>query len=198
MASSEIRSDTIPAEDNPASLRSTSFVALTVTQFLTATNDNIFRWLAVGIGKDYFPENQSFVLVLGIVCFALPYIFLSSIAGFFSDRFSKRDVIVWCKYAEIGIMLLGILAISTQMIWLLFLAVFFMGAQSALFSPGKLGAIPELLKEEKVPAANGLFGLTTIGAILRDVQVGIAAGQQPRVRGPVAARDTGSTDQFTP
>jgi len=172
MANSEIPSDTIPAEDNPASLRSTSFVALTVTQFLTATNDNIFRWLAVGIGKDYFPENQSFVLVLGIVCFALPYIFLSSIAGFFSDRFSKRDVIVWCKYAEIGIMLLGILAISTQMIWLLFLAVFFMGAQSALFSPGKLGAIPELLKEEKVPAANGLFGLTTIGATVLGMAIG--------------------------
>ena len=172
MTNSEIPSDTIPAEDNPASLRSTSFVALTVTQFLTATNDNIFRWLAVGIGKDYFPENQSFVLVLGIVCFALPYIFLSSIAGFFSDRFSKRDVIVWCKYAEIGIMLLGILAISTQMIWLLFLAVFFMGAQSALFSPGKLGAIPELLKEEKVPAANGLFGLTTIGATVLGMAIG--------------------------
>ena len=173
MSSSAITPGSIPSDDHPSSLRSTSFVALTVTQFLTATNDNIFRWLAVGIGKDYFPpENQSFVLVLGIICFALPYIFLSAVAGYFSDRFSKRDVIVWCKYAEIGIMLLGILAISTQMIWLLFVAVFFMGAQSALFSPGKLGAIPELLNEEKVPAANGLFGLTTIGATVLGMAIG--------------------------
>jgi acyl-[acyl-carrier-protein]-phospholipid O-acyltransferase/long-chain-fatty-acid--[acyl-carrier-protein] ligase len=157
---------------NSSSLKSRSFIALTITQFLTATNDNIFRWLAVGIGKDYFPDNQSFVLVLGIVCFSIPYIFLSAIAGYFSDRFSKRDVIVWCKYAEIGIMLLGILAIMMGVVHLLFVAVFFMGAQSALFSPAKLGAIPELLDEDKIPAANGLFGLTTIGATVLGMAVG--------------------------
>jgi acyl-[acyl-carrier-protein]-phospholipid O-acyltransferase/long-chain-fatty-acid--[acyl-carrier-protein] ligase len=172
--------------DNSSSLKSRSFIALTITQFLTATNDNIFRWLAVGIGKDYFPENQSFVLVLGIVCFSIPYIFLSAIAGYFSDRFSKRDVIVWCKYAEIGIMLMGILAIMMGVVHLLFVAVFFMGAQSALFSPAKLGAIPELLDEDKIPAANGLFGLTTIGATVLGMAVGswlsVATGDHGMVK----------------
>jgi acyl-[acyl-carrier-protein]-phospholipid O-acyltransferase/long-chain-fatty-acid--[acyl-carrier-protein] ligase len=172
VSSSSITSSAIPSGGNSSSLKSRSFIALTTTQFLTATNDNIFRWLAVGIGKDYFPDNHSFVLVLGIVCFSIPYILLSAIAGYFSDRFSKRDVIVWCKYAEIGIMLMGILAIMMGVVQLLFVAVFFMGAQSALFSPAKLGAIPELLDEDKIPAANGLFGLTTIGATVLGMAVG--------------------------
>jgi acyl-[acyl-carrier-protein]-phospholipid O-acyltransferase/long-chain-fatty-acid--[acyl-carrier-protein] ligase len=162
----------IPLDDNPASLKSTSFLALTLTQFLTAANDNIFRWLAIGIGKDYFPQNESLILVLGIACFSLPYVLLSTTAGYFSDRFSKRDVIVYCKWAEVGIMGLGLVAIVSQMIWLFFLAVFFMGLQSALFSPGKMGAIPELVNEDKVPAANAVFGLTTIVAIVIGMAIG--------------------------
>ena len=34
-------------------LLSPSFLGLLVTQFLTAVNDNIFRWLVIGIGKDH-------------------------------------------------------------------------------------------------------------------------------------------------
>ena len=35
------------------SLVSAGFLGLLGTQFLTALNDNIFRWLAIGIGKDH-------------------------------------------------------------------------------------------------------------------------------------------------
>ena len=32
-----------------------AFWACLATQFLTALNDNIFRWLVIGIGKDHVP-----------------------------------------------------------------------------------------------------------------------------------------------
>ena len=35
------------------SLFSAGFLGLLGTQFLTALNDNIFRWLVIGIGKDH-------------------------------------------------------------------------------------------------------------------------------------------------
>jgi 1-acyl-sn-glycerol-3-phosphate acyltransferase len=47
-----------------------------------------------------------------------------------------------------------------------------MGAQSALFSPSKLGSIPELLHPEKISAANGLFGLATVSATVIGMVIG--------------------------
>ena len=82
----------------PQGLRSLSFLGLLVTQLLTATNDNMFRWLAIGIGKDYVtPANVGMILMAGTACFVLPYLLLAAPAGYLADRFSKRRVIVGCK-----------------------------------------------------------------------------------------------------
>lgn len=170
-----MRSDASHQGNVAAGLWSGSFIGLLLTQFLTAVNDNIFRWLAIGIGKDYVsPGNHGWVLMIATACFVLPYIVLAAPAGYLADRFSKRHVIVACKFAEIVLMALGAATIVSGNLTLLFLVVFGMGAQSALFSPAKLGAIPELLEPRFIPAANGLFGLTTIIATI----VGMAVGSQ--------------------
>ncbi|MCA9119063.1 MAG: MFS transporter [Planctomycetaceae bacterium] len=155
------------------SLRSASFVGLLLTQLLTATNDNVFRWLVIGIGKDYYPDNVSAVLTAGSACFLLPYLLLAAPAGYLADRFSKRTVIVACKVAEVIIMVLGIGAILLGSPIVLFVVVALMGAQSALFSPSKLGSIPEMLKSEKISAANGAIGLTTVISTVVGTVVGL-------------------------
>jgi acyl-[acyl-carrier-protein]-phospholipid O-acyltransferase/long-chain-fatty-acid--[acyl-carrier-protein] ligase len=105
-------------------LLSRSFLGLLFTQFLTATNDNIFRWLVIGIGKDYVAErHHSTILMIGTASFVLPYLVLAAYAGFLADRFSKRSVIVACKVAEIAIMSLGVVAIWLGSLPLLFVAV---------------------------------------------------------------------------
>ena len=148
-------------------------MGLLLTQLLTATNDNVFRWLVIGIGKDYYPENVSGVLTAGSACFLLPYLLLAAPAGYLADRFSKRAVIVACKIAEVVIMALGIGAILIGVPWLLFVVVALMGAQSALFSPSKLGSIPEMLKSEKISAANGAIGLTTVVSTVVGTAIGL-------------------------
>ena len=90
-------------------LLSLTFIGLLLTQFLGATNDNILRWLVIGIGKQYVDSGKvtldvSTVLAIGSACFLLPYLLLAAPAGYLADRFSKRSVIVWCKVAEIAIM----------------------------------------------------------------------------------------------
>ncbi|MBC8352864.1 MAG: MFS transporter [Planctomycetes bacterium] len=155
------------------SLRNSSFIGLLLTQLLTATNDNVFRWLVIGIGKDYYADNVSGVLTAGSACFLLPYLLLAAPAGYLADRFSKRTVIVACKVAEVVIMSLGIGAILLGVPVLLFVVVAMMGAQSALFSPSKLGSIPEMLKPEKISAANGAIGLTTVISTVVGTVVGL-------------------------
>ena len=44
--------------DNGEGLRSKSFIGLLLTQLLTAINDNVFRWLVIGVGKDFVDPEQ--------------------------------------------------------------------------------------------------------------------------------------------
>src|SRR5262245_12269921 len=150
-------------------LISGGFLGLLATQFLTATNDNIFRWLVIGIGKQHVPESQhASILTAGTVCLVLPYLVLTAPAGYLADRYPKRSVIVGCKLAEILIMLLGVAAIlcghvaSGPSVILMMATVALLGAQTALFSPARAGSIPELLKPELISKANGLFTLFTV------------------------------------
>ncbi len=154
-----------------AGLMSTTFLGLLFTQLLGATNDSITRWLVIGIGKEKF-ENANQMLVAGSVCFILPYLLLAAPAGYLADRFSKRDVIIWCKIAEVALMALTVLAVFLDWNWLLFTSVALMGAQSALFGPAKLGSIPEMLHQGAISAANGLIGFVTVVAIV----IGTAMG----------------------
>ena len=147
-------------------LLSKSYTGLLLTQFLGAFNDNMFRWLAVPIGQRLLTGEHAntLALVLGGVCFTIPYLLLTAAAGSLADRYSKRNVIVGCKVAEIVIMALGILAITSQNMWFLFLVVTLMGTQSALFGPAKLGSLPEMLTERQLSQGNGVMGLVTVVA----------------------------------
>ncbi len=165
-------------------LGSPSFQGLLWTQWLTAVNDNIFRWFVIGVGKDQFtPENVGTLLVVGSSFFIVPYIIFASVAGWLADRYKKSHVIVGCKVAEIVIMALGVFAVWMMgdpdpvnrvdpYFYALLAAVFLMGTQSALFAPAKVGTIPELLDEKTISAGNGIFNLATLSATV----IGMAMG----------------------
>lgn len=177
-------SDTAGASAQHDRLTSATFMGLLLTQFLGATNDNILKWLAIGIGKQYFTHasETSFVLAVGSACLVLPYIPLASVAGFLADRYSKTAVIRYNKLAEIGICLAMVGAIVVGQTWLMFIVVAMIGAQAALMGPAKLGSIPEMLRADKISAANGVMGAITVVAAV----VGAAIGNwlaSPQVTG---------------
>ncbi len=157
----------------PHGLFSWSFFGLLVTQFTVAMNDNIFRWLLVPIGKarlgvyyGNYDQGANFALAVGGLMFLVPFILFSGYGGCCADRFCKRKVMIWCKAAEVGIMLLGVLFIWLGNPWLLFVVLFLMGTQSAFYSPAKYASIPEIVGEKGIPTANGLVGMSTIIAVL--------------------------------
>jgi acyl-[acyl-carrier-protein]-phospholipid O-acyltransferase / long-chain-fatty-acid--[acyl-carrier-protein] ligase len=137
--------------DPRGGLLSPSFLGLLATLFLGALNDNMFRWLVVPIGKyKVGDEHAAVALSAGLACFVLPYLIWAAPAGFLADRFSKRTVIVACKVAEIVIVFMGIAAIWLGNLYGLFVVVALLGSQAALFGPSKLGALPEILRPEKL------------------------------------------------
>ena len=168
---------TVPAstdtEQSFDGVMSPSFQGLLWTNWLTAINDNVFRWFVIGVGKTFVsPSEHGNILMFGTLCFVLPYMLFASPAGWLADRFRKRDVIIGCKVAEIVVMTLGVVALLMDSIYLLMGAVVLMGTQSALFAPAKIGTIPELLSERDISKGNGIFNLATLSAVIIGMSLG--------------------------
>ena len=157
---------------NP-SIWSPGFQGLLWTNWLTAINDNVFRWFVIGVGKNAFDVTQhSWVVMIGTALFVAPYFLFASPAGWLADRFEKRNVIIGCKVLEIVVMALGIVSVLIGSFYMLLATVFLMGLQSTLFAPAKVGTIPELLDEGQISSGNGIFNLATLSATVIGMVIG--------------------------
>lgn len=145
------------------------FSAYVATSFLGAFNDNVSKILVIcyataALGKT--SQGASNFLAIASACFILPYLCFSTIAGYLADRFSKRAVMIWSKAAEIAIMLIGLVLAGAGAVYGLLAVLFFMGTQSAFFSPAKYGFLPETQPVERLSRANGCIQLATFVAII--------------------------------
>ncbi len=143
-----------------------SFYGMTVTQFLGSFNDNLFKQIVLLIcvdqvartGKDYQP--------IALALFAIPFVLFSGYAGYLSDRYSKRFIVVLAKIAEIIVMAGGLFAFLHGEIWGLFVVLGMMSTQSAFFGPPKYGILPELFRPRDLPQANGAVQMMTFVSII--------------------------------
>ncbi len=157
---------------------------LLIAQFFGAFNDNAWKLMVallaikqlasqMGTGLAYESAAQTQTTITFVV-FTLPLVVVSIFAGVFSDRFSKRSVIVVMKALEVVLMGLGTLALFLNpeggLLPLIVLGA--MAVQSALFSPAKYGILPELLPHERLAAGNGQLELWTFLAIIGGTALG--------------------------
>jgi MFS family permease len=160
-------------KDDPSLLKDRSFWGIAVTQFLGAFNDNLYKQLMLlmaipGVGALIQGDRQGWATT----AFSLPFVLLSSIAGFLSDRYSKSKIVVLCKIAEIGITLLAVMAfllygrVGDYGTWSVLVL---MGIHSTFFGPAKYGILPELFAHKDLPRANGLILMSTFLAIILGV-----------------------------
>ena len=165
-----------PAE----TLKNRSYLGLILSQFLAAFNDQATHIVAIFfagdmlvryVGVSWLSEN----LVISIVtaCFITPFFLFSPLAGALADKYSKRNILVAWKAAEVVIMavvLLGFLlphfaswnilsphALGVISAILVVSGVFLMGTHSAFFVPAKYGAMPEILHSSILSRGNGLL-----------------------------------------
>lgn len=89
------------------------FTALLVVRGLTVVDDNLIRWLTIGLGKHAAgAAGTALVLTIGTAGFVLPFVTLAWLAGWLADRHPKRTVVAWCKFAEVLIV-----AAAVAMLW---------------------------------------------------------------------------------
>jgi len=144
-----------------------SFTYLNATQFLGALNDNLYKLLIAYFCIDVLgAEHSTRILATVGAIFVIPFLLFSSTSGMLADRYSKRNIIVICKALETVIMALGTVALAMHGVWGVYIILFLMASQSALFGPSKYGIIPELVKMENISKANGMITMMTFLAII--------------------------------
>lgn len=177
--------ETVSGDDTLAPDRPRGFGPLTALRALTVTNDNVLRWLAIGLGKKAVGTGEvALVLTIGTAGFVLPFVLFAWLAGWLADRYPKRSVIIWCKAAEILIAAAAAAAVAWGVrsgavvlglpagLWALLATVAVIGCQAALLAPSVIGTIPETVPPTRLSQANGVFALVTLAATL----VGMAGG----------------------
>lgn len=142
------------------------FIAMAAAFFLGVYNDNYFKQavlvLAVAAGRTTMQG-------LAVVVFTAPYLLFAAPAGWASDRFSKRSVVIAAKAVELAAMLVGAVGIARGN-WVLVLVMLgTMGTQATFMSPAINGSIPELYPAGYVTRANGILRMVVTVGILTGI-----------------------------
>jgi acyl-[acyl-carrier-protein]-phospholipid O-acyltransferase/long-chain-fatty-acid--[acyl-carrier-protein] ligase len=183
------------SEPTQSLLSDRSFWGLAITQFLGAFNDNLYKQLMLliaigGIAGATKDDRQGWATF----AFSLPFVLLSGVAGYLSDRNSKSRIIVICKIAEIAITLLAVIAFSLYGnlgdygTWTVLVL---MGVHSTFFGPAKYGILPELFHHKHLPRANGLILMSTFLAIILGV---VLAGA---IKDALVVKDAAGKEDFS-
>lgn len=152
------------------------FLALAVAYFIGVFNDNFFKQAALVLAV---VSGKSDLQGTATVLFALPFILFSSYAGWFADRYPKKNVVIVSKFIELIAMIVGAYGLITMSWSCIIGMIFIMGLQSIFFGPAINGAIPELYPESYVLRANAIVKFATTIAILIGIAcAGIALDQE--------------------
>jgi acyl-[acyl-carrier-protein]-phospholipid O-acyltransferase/long-chain-fatty-acid--[acyl-carrier-protein] ligase len=144
------------------------FLSLIITQFFGAANDNVLKTVLVFCVVDGLWQGTLGSGGQGIVslCMFVPFILLSGYGGQVADRFSKRNVSVAVKIAEVPIAVVAAIGFMTGTLWIAMLAMLLLASQSAFFGPSKYGMIPELVDDADLSRANGAINMMTNIAVI--------------------------------
>jgi acyl-[acyl-carrier-protein]-phospholipid O-acyltransferase/long-chain-fatty-acid--[acyl-carrier-protein] ligase len=151
-----------------------SFWSLIAVQVQVLLNDNaaklMLMTLGVAVAPELFPNspeaNAKMIKTILAAIMLLPFVLFSPTAGWISDRFSKRDVIVLSLWAQFGVMALLGGALLIHNLSLSIFGLFLLGIQCAIFSPAKQGIIKEIVTATKISACVGIVEVSAIASML--------------------------------
>ncbi|MFT7631686.1 MAG: MFS family permease [Mariniblastus sp.] len=188
-----------PSPKTDGRLMTKGFFSLLGVSFFGAANDNILKQVLVFmVAAGGVWENRLGAGSIGTVSLVLtiPFIFLSGYAGQIADKFSKRNVILWVKIAEIPIAIIALCGLFFGSFWLSLLALFLLAVQSSFYGPAKFGIIPEIVESNRLSHANGMINaLSNIAIILGSLIAGpLADLYYPLIKESELAVAVGSVD----
>lgn len=166
-------------------LRSRTYIGLIIAQFLAAFNDQAIHASSMFFAMRTGTLSKTWAISMLPILFYAPWAIFATLAGYLADRYSKRNSLVFWKFAEIAICLVAVLGFwlgtgdHTRLgPWIVLSTVFLMGTHSAFFVPAKYGAMPEILTPQQLSMGNGILESTSfLAVILGTVTGGMLSSQ---------------------
>jgi MFS family permease len=157
-ATSSLAGTAAPVEGGGiAVLRNRPFLLLWLAQVASQVGGNmVMLGLLVMITTTY--SGSKIAISILLLCFLLPAILFSAIAGVFVDRVDKRLVLVVTNVLR-GVAFVVVFFVSGNLL-LLYLLMILVSTITTFFGPAEASMIPFLVPRSQLLAANGLFSLT--------------------------------------
>lgn len=156
-----------PGQSQFALFKTRRFLPLFVTQFLSAFNDNAYRFaLSIMLLTTFGKDHGGVLNTISAALFILPYFLFSAFAGQLSDKFDKAQVARRVKFIEIFIVALSIFSLYAGSVPLQQVCIFIAGTQAAFFGPIKYAILPQHLEKEELLGGNGLIEMGTFVSVL--------------------------------
>ncbi|MBN8458221.1 MAG: MFS transporter [Verrucomicrobia bacterium] len=140
------------------------FWSMIVQQTQNAFNDKVAQFILIPLGGvvavHLAVESYAAVLI------SLPFVLFAPLAGWLSDRFSKRDVMLWAAlFQVVALMWISLSLWTRHLPWALG-GFFALATQAAFFSPAKFGITKELLGSRHLGFATGIQQMAAMLAML--------------------------------
>lgn len=143
-------------------LRNQNFVKLWTAQILSQTAQQIVN---IALVLQITALTGSSTAVSGIViCFTIPAILFSAIAGVFVERNSKKMMLILTNLLR-GLMVVGYIFVDPSwgagaVLPIFYIITLLFSTVSQFFNPAEASLIPLIVRREQLVAANSLFNLT--------------------------------------
>ncbi|MDP3849418.1 MAG: MFS transporter [Luteolibacter sp.] len=154
-------SDESPAFE-PTRRQWTGYWSMIVQQTQNAFNDKMAQFILIPLGGAVGLAVES---IAGLMI-ALPFVLFAPLAGWLSDRFSKRDVMFGSAVLQLLVLLWICGSVWLKNLPIALIGFFMLAVQSAFFSPAKIGINKELVGSRHLGFATSIQQMTAMLAML--------------------------------
>lgn len=170
------------AEKSPAWY---SMIAVIWSQAQNGFNDNLVKFVLVALATAVASHTWvgANIEIVASSIIPLPFILFAPIAGWLSDRYSKRDIMLWCVILQVVILtwmsfVTINLSINTdpklasRRFYMAMIGFILLSIQSTFYSPAKLGIAKELVGASRVGYVSGWISMSSMIGILGGMILG--------------------------
>lgn len=151
-----------PIHEEPSRRQWVGYWSMIVQQTQNAFNDKMAQFILIPLGGavGFAVESAAGIMI------ALPFVLFAPLAGWMSDRFSKRDVMLGAAVAQVSILAWICFSVWFHNLSMALVGFFALAVQSAFFGPAKMGINKELVGSKHLGFATGIQQMAAMLAIL--------------------------------
>src|SRR5204863_10068123 len=103
--------------------------------------------------------SSGFVALIMVARF-LPSVVMGPLSGVIADKFSRRSIMITADLLRAVVVLGFLLVRRPDQMWLVYVLTVLQLASSAFFEPAKTAAIPSIVSDRELLAANAIASVT--------------------------------------